>query len=364
MDTIHSQNDSEHKQYSVIGVMSGTSLDGIDVTYTTFKKEAHWFFEIHNAETISYPTDWKDRLGSLTQFDSSTLSEVDVAYTLLLAEVVLDFIEKNNLPHIDAVCSHGHTALHQPEKGITYQIGNRPELASIVGLPLVCDFRKQDVGLGGQGAPLVPAGDQWLFPQYDVCLNLGGFANLTLNDNHQFIAYDVGGFNLVFNRLAHYFGKDYDDKGAIARSGKMLPDLFAALQQLPFYSQTGPKSLGLEWLEVEVYPLLNNAIDKNDAIEDIMYTYCEHLTDQLARALTNRKNVLCTGGGAYNQYALDRLQKKTTAQLHIPSKEIIEFKESLVFGFLGVLKLLDQPNCFSSITGAERDHSSGMVYFP
>lgn len=359
-----SQKRFEPLLFSVIGIMSGTSLDGIDLTYITFKKKEKWSFDIHAAQTIPYSAVWKKKLDALTQMDANALSEVDLEYTLLLAALILRFIQSNKIKDIDAICSHGHTALHQPNQGVTYQIGNRPELAALVGFPIVCDFRKQDVALGGQGAPLVPAGDRLLFPKFDVCLNLGGFANLTHSSKEKFVAFDVGGFNLVFNRLAQQLGEAYDDQGAIAQSGKTLSELYENLQKLPFYSQTGPKSLGLEWLVVEVYPLLMRAIRNKAKVADIMHTYCQHITDQLAQELTNCKDVLCTGGGAYNQFAIDQLQKKTSAKLHLPGKEIIEYKESVVFGFLGVLRLLDLPNCFSSITGATRDHSSGVLYFP
>lgn len=359
-----SKGEMQQKQWSVVGVMSGTSLDGIDLTYTTFTKDAHWSFELHCSQTIPYSDNWIKRLQSLTSLTPTALDQVNADYIELLVGVIQTFISAHQIENIDAICSHGHTALHRPEQGITYQIGNHPDLAKRLKRLVVCDFRKSDVALGGQGAPLVPIGDRLLFSAYDGCLNLGGFANLTYNTPNRFVAFDVGGFNLIFNRLARHLDMAYDDQGRIARSGKLLVKLYTDLQILPYYTKPGPKSLGIEWLEKEVYPLLDYALENEASIADIMHTYSYHITTQLANQLVTCKKLLCTGGGAYNTYALELLQRKTRVKLHIPPKEIVEFKESLVFGFLGVLRLLGQPNCYSSITGSSIDHSSGAIYFP
>ena len=349
--------------FSVIGMMSGTSLDGIDLAYITFKKASKWTFEVQHAQTYPYPEDWLSKLEGLTQYSHARLKSIDTAYTAYLAEVVRDFMDTYSITTADALCSHGHTAWHQPDKGFTCQIGNQPALATLLGLPVICDFRTQDVALQGQGAPLVPVGDQLLFSDYDACLNLGGFANITRQDHDRCIAFDVGGFNLVFNRLAQVLGQSYDDSGKIAASGSFLPQLFHQLQALDYYQKPAPKSLGLEWLEQEVYPLLDQAL-LGATVEDVLHTYAQHISCQLLLVLNGHEKILCTGGGVYNSYLMGLLQKELSSAIIIPSEECIDYKEAIVFGFLGVLRMLGINNCFASITGATKDHCSGVVYFP
>lgn len=364
MASIDSLRWKKQSQFHVIGVMSGTSLDGVDLVSVTFQKRNKWHFKIHCTQTQPFSKNWHRTLGSLTGLTASELTQIDKEFTQLLGGMIVEFIETNRLTAIDAICSHGHTALHQPDQGITYQIGNRSELATLIGCPVVCDFRKQDVVLGGQGAPLVPVGDRLLFSEYDACLNLGGFANVTRNRDSSFIAFDVGGFNLVFNRLARLLSVPYDDQGCVARSGNVIPSLFTNLEQLPYYDLEEPKSLGLEWLEKEVFPMIDSALATGEAVADVMHTYAHHIASQLSRSLMGSTKILCTGGGAFNRYTLQLVEDKVKQRLYLPSEEIINFKESVVFGFLGILRLLEQPNCFSSITGAKHDHSSGVLHFP
>ncbi|MEO6348223.1 MAG: anhydro-N-acetylmuramic acid kinase [Aquaticitalea sp.] len=349
--------------YIVIGVMSGTSLDGIDLAYLSFTYSDVWEFKVLQSETVPYPQNWLHKLKKLTAFSLQELNKLDEEYIIYLSEVINKFKTKHQLSNIDAVCSHGHTALHQPQNGVTYQIGNLPKLASLINQKLVCDFRVEDVALGGQGAPLVPIGDKLLFSDYDFCLNLGGFANISTNIEGKRIAYDICPVNIVLNHYANQLGFDFDDKGKQTSTGKIHQALLDALNSLPFYKIGFPKSLGLEWVQKEIFPLLDLFHLK---IEDILRTFVEHISIQIAREINKKCNasVLATGGGVHNDFLMERLKIHTKNTIEIPDKNIIEFKEALIFGFLGVLKLRQEINCLSSVTGASKDHSSGKIYCP
>lgn len=348
--------------YNVIGVMSGTSLDGIDLAHLFFSvKGNHWTFEILETQTVPYTVDWINRLKNAVDFSDAELQDLNRDYTQLLGKTIAGFIAENQIENLDAVCSHGHTILHQPQNGFTLQIGNLPEIAKIVGQTVVCDFRVADVQLGGQGAPLVPIGDRILFADYDYCLNLGGFSNVSFEHDGKRIAFDISPVNTVLNFYANRLGFDYDDRGTIAQSGKINDTLLTQLNALDFYQKTFPKSLGFEFVKQTVLPLMERF---DMAIPDKMKTFCEHIAQQTALALPNKKNkMLITGGGAYNDFLIGRLQHYLPEmQLVIPEKKILEFKEALIFGLLGVLRLRGEVNVFSSVTGSKHDHSSGNVF--
>lgn len=347
--------------YHIIGVMSGTSLDGIDLAEINFTKNETWQFQILNSITVPYSEGWLSKLKHLTEKFKKDLQQIDVDYTDYLAEVIADFIKKNNIKNIDAVCSHGHTALHQPEGKLTYQIGNLPELAKKINQNVVCDFRVQDVEFGGQGAPLVPIGDELLFSEYDYCINLGGFANVSTKIKNQRIAFDICPVNIVLNKYVQQLGFAFDDKGHLASKGKINQQLLEQLNALGFYKRSYPKSLGLEWVEQQIFPL----IDQYDLrIKDVLRTIVEHVAQQIAKITSQKVNVsvLLTGGGTYNDFLVERIKALTNNKVIIPSKTIIEFKEALIFGFLGVLKLRGENNCLASVTGASRNHSSGNIF--
>lgn len=350
-------------EYKVIGVMSGTSLDGIDLAYITFTYDLSWRFKIEKSETISYNEHWFKILKNIITKSFKEIQEIDDSYTLFLATTIKDFIARNNIKQIDAICSHGHTALHQPKKGLTYQIGNQEVLAKRLKTVVVCDFRVQDVDLGGQGAPLVPIGDQLLFSEYDFCLNLGGFANISTAINGNRIAYDICPVNIVLNHYSELLGFQYDSEGKLASQGTMNNQLLIQLNSLEFYNKPYPKSLGLEWVKKEIFPL----IDRFDLdIKDVLRTFIEHIAFQISKELiTNRESsVLITGGGAYSAFLINRIKSLTNNEIVLPSKDIIEYKEALIFGLLGVLKLRGEINCLSSVTGAKHDHSSGKIFSP
>ncbi|MEP1487594.1 MAG: anhydro-N-acetylmuramic acid kinase [Algibacter sp.] len=347
--------------YNMVGVMSGTSLDGIDLVYTKFEYNGTWNFKIIHAETISYSGKWYNTLKNLVSHSLEELKHIDVDYTDYLAGIIKGFIEKNKIKNIDAVCSHGHTALHQPEHKLTYQIGNLPVLAAVLNQTVVCDFRVQDVELGGQGAPLVPIGDALLFSDYDYCLNLGGFANISYQEKEERIAYDICPVNIVLNKYAEQLGYKYDDGGKIAASGNYLLALGDQLKALPFYKEKPPKSLGLEWVNQNIFPLLQ---DSKPQEKDVLKTFSNHIAKEIASVIKKNSKVLVTGGGAYNDYVISEIKRNKTIDIVRPSKNLVEFKEALIFAFLGVLKLRGEVNCLKSVTGASKDHSSGKIYQP
>ena len=289
------------KEYKVIGIMSGTSLDGVDLVYATFSFDTVWQFDIHYSTTIPYDTYWLDILGHLVTLSQEELKRVDEEYTVHLANLITGFINQFNIEDIDAVCSHGHTALHQPKKRLTYQIGNLPTIADLLKQIVVCDFRVQDVELGGQGAPLVPIGDQLLFPQYDYCVNLGGFANISTEVNNTRIAYDICPVNIVLNQYVKQVDLEYDDQGEIASTGTINSDLLNQLNALDFYKRVYPKSLGLEWVKDTVFPLIDSF---GLSIKDILRTFVEHIAIQISMEINLKKrvSVLITGGGVFNLF--------------------------------------------------------------
>jgi len=351
----------EIKEYKVLGIMSGTSLDGVDIAWIHFIKGAQWEFKILKAETIAYNNSWKEKLSTALNLSPIELMELDEAYTDYLANLITTFIQKNKIEGLDAVCSHGHTIKHEPENGLTLQIGNLPQLAELIGATVICDFRVQDVALGGQGAPLVPIGDELLFAQYSYCLNLGGFANISTNKDGIRKAYDICAVNTVLNHFSEKLGSEIDEGGKIARSGKFDAGLYAQLEALPFYSLSAPKSLGIEWVNTSVLPILKSF---EGDIPSIMNTFCQHIASEIVKNIKDdpEVEVLVTGGGAFNTYLMELLQEKTSAKIFTPTSEIINFKEAVIFGFLGVLKMREEINVLSSVTGAENDHCAGLVY--
>lgn len=355
--------------YTIIGVMSGTSLDGVDLAHLKFElHEQKWSFKILECETVGYSQKWIQTLQSAVDFSEKDLLKLNIKYTKLLASVISTFIEKYTIDTIDAVCSHGHTVLHQPSKGVTLQIGNLPEISKLIHQNVVCDFRVQDVELGGQGAPLVPIGDRILFPEYDYCINLGGFSNVSFDEKNQRVAFDISPVNTVLNYYANHLGLDFDDKGHISKSGKIDENLLNQLNTLEFYSQTFPKSLGFEFVKETVLPIIESY---DISIEDKLRTFTEHIAQQTASALNSLKNkdlgkakVLITGGGAYNDFLMERVHYYLpTIEIIIPANKILEYKEALIFGFLGVLKLRGEINVLKSVTGAKKDHCSGKIFW-
>ena len=344
----------------VIGLMSGTSLDGIDLVYVKFDKINKQNFEIIQAETIAYSSKWKNTLQKAIEFTDKELKRLDNEYGCFLGETINNFTASHKINKTDFIASHGHTILHQPKKGITLQIGNGREIAKITNTKVVCDFRTQDVKLGGQGAPLVPVGDELLFSNYDYCLNLGGFSNVSFKKAGKRIAFDICPVNIVLNHYVAQLGFQFDDKGQIASKGTLNQKLLDELNRLEFYKKIPPKSLGLEWVQDHVFPLIDR-FETN--IPSILRTFVEHIAIQISKIIDSN-STLITGGGAFNSFLISKIQAKAKIKITLPNKQFIDFKEALIFAFLGVLRVDNQVNCLSSVTGALKDHSSGVVFCP
>lgn len=349
------------KKYTIIGLMSGTSLDGADLACCEFElHEGKWKFDMKASYTYPYSDEWRRRLGSAMFLSAEELALLNVRYGEFLGNLTSRFMLENQLSP-DLIASHGHTVFHRPDAGLTLQIGSGAVIAAQTGIPTVCDFRTQDVALGGQGAPLVPVGDNLLFADYNFCLNLGGFSNISFDQNGIRKASDICPVNIVLNQLAQSVGLEYDKDGEMAASGKIHYGLLEKLNGIGFYSQPAPKSLGREWVESAFLPILHKS---RLQINDQLRTVAEHIAIQISLQTKGKPTgeMLVTGGGAMNTFLISRIKALSNQSIIIPEKKIVDFKEALIFAFLGLLRYLGQPNCLASVTGADRDHSSGAIY--
>jgi anhydro-N-acetylmuramic acid kinase len=349
------------KHYKAIGLMSGTSLDGLDIAACEFTLEQNkWSYKICHSHTFPYPPEWHVRLSNLPQANAFSFALTNVEYGHLLGKLTKTFIEKTGFKP-DLIASHGHTVFHQPGKALTVQIGAGSAIAAETGIPVICDFRSLDVALGGQGAPLVPIGDRLLFPEYDACLNLGGFANISMEHCGHRIAYDICPVNIVLNDLASRIGKSCDMYGEMARSGAIDFDLLKQLNQLEYYSGNFPKSLGREWVETELSPFLAGGVEN---LANLMRTFCEHVAIQINRSITGNQtyNILVTGGGTHNTFLMERIEDLSSNFWMIPKIDLVDFKEALVFAFLGVLRSRKETNVLGSVTGSHKNHSGGASF--
>ena len=344
--------------------MSGTSLDGLDIAYCSFNADSNqsWSFDIHHADTIRYDDELVSKLKNSIHLSGLELFELHNELGNFIGNTTNQFIQTHGIDqaNIDAIASHGHTVFHQPDKKLTTQIGNGGNIAAITQLPVISDFRTIDVALGGQGAPLVPIGDELLFNEYDYCINLGGIANLSYTKNGVRIAFDICPTNIVLNKLAQLAGKPFDDGGEIARSGNINDQLLNALNTIEYYQHPPPKSLGLEWVNTTIFPLLEKQII---TIEDQLATFVEHIAIQIANSIaTNNSKILFSGGGTMNTFLIERIKNNTNNTIIVPEKNIIEYKEALIFAFLGVLRLRNEKNCLQSVTGASANNVGGCIY--
>lgn len=344
------------KKYRVLGVMSGTSLDGIDLAICTFTKNPNWQFKITKYNTFKYSDYWKKTLENLHTKNRDSISKIDVKYGELIAMNINSFLANEK---VDLIASHGHTIFHQPENNFTLQIGNGKTIANITKIKTINNFRKLDVSLGGQGAPLVPIGDLYLFHEYKYCINLGGFANISIKQKHKIIAFDICPVNIVMNKISKKLLLDFDKNGDIAKNGKLIPKLLEKLNNLDFYKQKAPKSLAREWVEKFITPLLLSHYEA----KDMLHTFCEHVAIQIG-VLLNDKSALFTGGGVFNSYLMSRIAYHSKSEIFIPDQKIINFKEALIFGFLGLLRFKNETNCLKSVTGSKRDNCGGEINNP
>lgn len=343
--------------------MSGTSLDGLDITHCIFQKfKSGWKYTLSKYAMVKYPAQWLSKLSKAHTLGGEELIALDAAYGSYLGKVTLDFIQRHQLK-VDFISSHGHTIFHQPPKRFTYQIGNGYSLFAASGFPVVCDFRMQDVALGGEGAPLVPVGDKFLFHEYDVCLNLGGIANLSVALKGKRYAFDICFCNMGLNYLASEVSKSFDKDGAMAASGTVDNALLKALNKIYSKFQVKRPSLGREIFENQIKPLLGN---ENISVQDRLCTFTESAAMEISKAIKSSKgnaNVLCTGGGTFNAFLIARMLHYGGDDITfiIPEAEVIKFKEALVFGFLGVLRVREEINCLKTVTKAVRDSSAGTM---
>ncbi|MEX2512017.1 MAG: anhydro-N-acetylmuramic acid kinase [Cyclobacteriaceae bacterium] len=356
---------SINSNYALIGLMSGTSGDGLDIAYCHFIPNAQgWQFEINKATTIPFPPSLREPLKTSHLLPSEELAVLDHQFGRWMGEEVKKYCVEYSLSPL-AIASHGHTVFHRPEINLTKQIGNGYSLWQASGFPVINDFRTLDVVLGGQGAPLVPIGDQLLFGNYDFALNLGGIANISMEKNGKRIAFDVCPFNLIFNYLSEKLGNSFDAGGKWAKEGQVIPTLLAKLEKLPYYKNPGAKSLGREDIEKHYLPLLK---EKIFSVKDLMATLSAHFVNQVAAPVlqhANKENtILITGGGAYNDYFIERLSLKLENKVTVykPEKNIIDFKEAMVFAFLGVLRIRGEINCLATVTGANKDSCGGTLF--
>ncbi|MDR3236353.1 MAG: anhydro-N-acetylmuramic acid kinase [Prevotellaceae bacterium] len=343
---------------AAVGVMSGTSLDGLDVCLCRFRFDnGAWRYDIVAAETTAYPAALAGQLATAQQTSALQFAKFHADYGTYIGEAVRRFIDRHGVQPA-LVASHGHTVFHQPERRFTCQVGSGAHIAAAAAVDTVCDFRSTDVALGGQGAPLVPVGDRLLFPDYAYCLNLGGFANISYEEKTQRTAYDICAVNYVLNHYIRTVGLDYDRDGATAASGAVDARLLDDLDGLDFYARQAPKSLGREWVEQAVFPV----IDRSPAsLADKLRTYCEHAARQIGKA-AGGGTVLVTGGGAHHSFLMERIAAHAKGALHVPDACLVDYKEALIFAFLGVLYYINQPNCLASVTGAEVDSIGGAMY--
>lgn len=341
--------------------MSGTSLDGIDIVHCKFLfSNNRWEYQILDGTTVSYSSAFSTRLEQAQESSAIELTTLDIELGRIIGFACRDFIKQQSTS-FDFIASHGHTIFHQPSKGISKQIGNGPYIASITGLPTICDFRTMDVAYGGQGAPLVPIGDQMLFSEFSSCINLGGFANISYIDKTKRIAFDICPVNIILNDLAMRLGQPYDLEGLLAKQGKIIPETLEQLNKLEYYSATPPKSLGKEWSDQFILPLLDTA---KHEIVDLLRTYTEHVAIQIGILLNDisQENNLITGGGTFNKFLIDRIKSNTSSSITIPDTLTINYKEALIFAFLGLLRWTQQPNCLNSVTGASKNNIGGAIY--
>ncbi len=345
--------------YRIVGLMSGTSLDGLDIALCHFTMDENWSFEIVAAETVSYDEAFKVKLSGLSKGSAIDLARFNIDFGRYCGEKVADFIKREKVA-ADFIASHGHTIFHQPAAGYTCQIGDGAALSVAAGLPVVCDFRTTDVALHGQGAPLVPIGDQLLFREYSYCLNLGGIANISFEKDGKRLAFDISACNILFNHLALEKGLSYDKDGEIAKSGKVHSGLLEKLDAGKYYSKAFPKSLGREDVDI----ILNEHFTMNSYslnTEDLMATAVEHVARQIGKYAESGK-MLVTGGGAFNSYLMARIKKYSGATLILPDPLLVNYKEALIFAFLGLRRWRSEYNCLSSVTGANRDNIGGAIY--
>lgn len=346
----------------ILGLMSGTSLDGIDLALCDISENG---YKVLAAETVPYYEEWRQRLATLENASAYEYALANVELGHHFGKVINRFLKGKERP--EAIASHGHTIFHQPHLGLTTQIGDGDAIAAETGLPVVSNFRTLDVALGGQGAPLVPIGDELLFGDYEACLNLGGIANISYRDGGHRVAYDICPCNMALNRLAAMLGYPYDKGGVNARGGQVQTCLLHALDALEYYAERGPKSLGKEWFVGQFWPVVKEfigVVPSLSTVRDALATVSAHIAMQIGRVLEAQKigSLLVTGGGAWNSYLVEQIgEYSPSTVITVPDELIVNYKEALIFAFLGYLRLNGKVNTLASVTGAKCDSVGGTL---
>ena len=355
--------------YRALGMMSGSSLDGLDLAFVEFQVEGNqWQYQIESADCFPYTDAWRERLIRATGLTARDYLQLHVDYGHYLGEQVNRFIEEKGLAYrVGLIASHGHTTFHHPESKLTAQLGDGAALATVTRLPVISDLRAMDVALGGQGAPIVPIGEKLLFPNHPYFLNLGGIANLSLASD-SYLAFDVCPANRVLNALAEQMGHEMDAGGSIARTGNIQAILLDELNALEYYQRTGPRSLPNQFGTDVVLPLLLKA---GHSIPDLLATYCEHIALQIHRSISDTGRMihsgemLVTGGGAFNEYLMERIAahlEVMSIKPVVPSAELVQYKEALIMAFIGVLRWRQENTVLSSVTGASVPSIGGAFW--
>lgn len=355
--------------YHVIGTMSGSSLDGLDLVYCSMRLSPEPKFDIIAAETISYPAQIKHELQRISRSDSVLPEQTDIWFAEVMAQLISAFIQSNAIQEIDCIASHGHTTIHLPDAGITQQIGHPHTLANLLGIPVIGRFRQMDMDAGGQGAPLVPMCDAIFFAENDACLNLGGIANISYQTKQGRIGFDICGANQILNYFAQEAGFDFDENGNIAASG--IPDaaVLAKLNALPFYQQSPPKSLSNAHVHDTVIAMLRNA---KLSTADALATATAHIAQQIADIIRKQPDckpmseytLLATGGGAWNGFLIESICRNAQVVVHVPDATIVNFKEALAIALMAVLRIENKPNFLPSVTGAGYAVCGGELAMP
>lgn len=346
-----------------IGLMSGSSMDGLDVALCSFQKNNFYNYEIIDGKTFAYNDDLLDKLSEVSEMSAKEILLLDIELGRYYGECVNKFL-KTNREEVKFISSHGHTIYHDIKQQLTCQIGNGAVIAAETKIPVVCDFRKTDVALGGQGAPLVPVGDRDLFSQYDICINLGGIINITNYDKalNKITAYDICAGNQVLNYFASKLGLEFDNNGETASKGMPVMPLLEKLNQLEFMNSKPPKSLDKFWIHQEVIPIMEST---NRNVEDLLCTFCHHIALQISKNIPSHfkyPKLLITGGGAFNGFLVKLISQYCKGEIAVADDKLIKYKEALIFAYLGLLRWNNLPNVASSVTGASKDHSAGAIY--
>ncbi|HTL07518.1 MAG TPA: anhydro-N-acetylmuramic acid kinase [Chitinophagaceae bacterium] len=360
--------------YNVIGLMSGSSLDGLDIAYVQLQETAgRWSFNILQADCFPYSHEWASKLANAIQLPAAEYQLLHSAYGRYTGEAVNAFIDEHHLHHqVHLIASHGHTSFHMPEHRMTAQLGDGAAIAAVTGLPVVSDLRAMDIAFGGQGAPIVPIGEKLLLNEYGLFLNLGGIANLSCNQGGNYVAFDVCPANRVLNLLIAPAGKAFDEDGATAARGQVDTGMLEKLNGLGYYQQPFPKSLANDFGNNIVFAMLQQS---GLSMQDALCTYTEHIAQQVKHAAaavlpaeltetTNRK-LLVTGGGALNSFLVQRISSllaEISVDLVVPDKQLINYKEALVMALIGVLRWREEYNVLSSVTGASRNSINGALW--